>query len=305
MKKFVKKLIIYIAIVFLSIVILFFIIDAIGWSDHNYKRFTSKGQQSLIVGTSRAAQGIQPLIINEKLSSTDFELPIYNFSFNVGESPYGELYFNAIKRKLGENNDKNSIFIVSVDPFGLAVEQKQDEGNYREYGRTLDKIRHFYKPQIYYLFNYCRPEKWRSSGYQTLHDDGWLEINVKFDSLSLKENIKRKMDDYNSHVISPSDYRIHWLVETIKLFKQNGTVFMCHIPISCEMSEWEDRSWPDFDKEMYEIAEQLNVCYFAFKKNRNDYRTTDGNHLFKDDGAFFTSDLCDSIIAVIRDSNNR
>lgn len=296
MKRFVVKCVLWFVVCVTIAALAYSIIDGLGYSDHAYRRLTSHGEKSLIVGTSRPAQAIQPSIMEDCLQNLPYAHPVYNFSFNVGESPFGEVYYKAIKKKLGRNEDCNSLFIIAVDPFALSVEQEQDKKHFREEGRTLDQIKWYYRPQLKYLFLHCKPREWVRMKHECLHEDGWYEITpLSMDSDRVAENIQMKMTDYNSYRIVSSPYRLEWLERTITLFQENGTVFMCRVPVSSEMTTWENQQWPSFDEDMMALANKYGIRYFAFADQRNAYRTTDGNHLYKEDGAIFTKNLCDSI----------
>lgn len=62
LKSFLLSLIVSVLFIFFS-----FGIDKYGMSDWAYKRFTARKYYSLVIGTSRAAQGIQPAVINSFL----------------------------------------------------------------------------------------------------------------------------------------------------------------------------------------------------------------------------------------------
>lgn len=296
MKRFLRKASIFLFLFFGIVIALLSIIDCIGWTDSAYLRFTSKGQQSLIIGTSRAAQGIVPSIINDFDFGGSYRLPIYNFSFNVGESPYGEVYYNAIKRKVGVNPNHDSVFILAVDPFSLSNEINQDCNREREKGGRLDWIKHYYRPQIFYLLKYCRPWRWANSSHETLHDDGWLEIHgIPMDSLSCSNRLRLKMEEYNSMIIIPSSERMSWLVKCITYLKQYGKVYLCRIPVSEEMLSWEDINWPSFDAVIDSVAIITDVDYINFRNHSGNFRTTDGNHLYFKESEAFTMMLCDSL----------
>jgi len=279
-----------------SVVICFAIMDVKGITDATYRKFTSKGQTSLVVGTSRAAQGILPRVLNDGLSSYGLDLPIFNFSFNVAESPYGEIYYHAIQRKLGGNTAHNSLSIVCVDPFAISDKPDELKGNCRrEIGGMLDRIKRYYRPNFSYLFRYCYPREWKNMHYEELQDDGWLRINAEMDSISVSNRKSNKKDEYTQISIIPSPYRMDWLRKTIQLLKTNGLVILVRIPTSSFMNEWEDKQWPCFSDDMKRISEELEVIYIDFSDQYDSYETTDGNHLYKDAAADFSSALCDSI----------
>lgn len=303
MKNFVvKSLIIGCAVVALFVAFCF-CLRSWGLSDWAYKRFTVGKQHSLVIGTSRSAQGIQPEIINECfVENTDFCLPIYNFSFTVTSSPYGEIYYDAIRKILiddcYEGEVKKGLFILSVDPWGLAMEEEWDSQGYREETSCLGEIKLMgINPNLQYLAYYfhLRDMTWLDRTMR-LQNDGWLKVNFSMaDTTLLNENIKQKLILYRDYRITQSAYRLFWLEKTIDLLKQYGNVYLCRVPVHKEMLEIENEKWTSFDDDIKKISDSHGVPYFSFVNDVDKYHTIDGNHLYKDDGALFTKNLCDSI----------
>ena len=249
----------------------------------------------MILGTSRAAQGVVPSVIDSCLG-----VAVYNFAFDCMIAPYGELYYDAVKTKLGENCDKGT-FLLSVDPMGLSYVEELDGKGLRERKQLFAYVKHFYRPNYAYLLKNCRPLEWARGDGTQLHDDGWLEVTgADMDSLHVKENIAIKMKTYESYHLTPSEYRLDWLKRTIALLQGRGEVYLFRIPVSQEMKAFEDRQWPDFDDVLRQVVEESGVQYFSFISDSGKYRTTDGNHLYRDDAKLFTADLCDSLYAFKR-----
>jgi hypothetical protein len=294
MRKFNKYIIIYLVVIIVSLLCFAYIVDLSGWSDDVYKRIRSSGEKSLIIGTSRAGQGIHPDIINKKLEKYDFCLPIYNFAFGLHMSPYGEVYHNAIKKKLSKEIYSNGLFILSVDPFGLSTEIMLDKDQLRENNHFLAEKYNYIHPNFIYIWKNARKTFKRDSN-MILNNNGWLEINVPMDSASIEKRIIRKKKFDSKHFFSKSQYRLKWLTKTISFLKQKGTVFLVRIPASSYMWEYENKFWPEFEKDISNIAKTENIEYISFKDKFGYYKTTDENHLYKDDGARFTNELCDSI----------
>ena len=71
-----------------------------GTTDEYYLRFTTERQRSMILGGSRAAQGLHPDILNARAGADRFEGPLYGFAFTIAHSPYGPAYLHAIVEKL-------------------------------------------------------------------------------------------------------------------------------------------------------------------------------------------------------------
>ncbi len=304
MRQFLKYITIYLGVIIVSLIGHAVAVDLSGWSDNVYKRIRSSGEKSLIIGTSRAGQAIRPDIINEKLEKYDLYLPIYNFSFNVYLSPYGEVYYNAIKKKLSKEKYNNGLFILSVNPYGLSTESMLDKDQLREKNNSLAEIFNFSRPNFMYIWKNAG-ETFKNDPNVKLNDNGWLEITIPMDSASVEKRIIRMKKKYSKFCFHKSQYRLKWLTKTISFLKQKGTVFLVRIPASSYWLEYENKFWPEFEKEISKIAETENVDYISFKDKFGHYKTTDGHHLYKEDGAIFTSELCDSIKTRLKTSKEK
>ena len=88
-----------------------------GTTDDYYLKFSSPKQSSLILGTSRAKQGIIPSVLSSSIENVDYQM--FNFSFTLKSSPFGLVYYNAIKQKI-DLESKDGCFIVTVDPWSIS-----------------------------------------------------------------------------------------------------------------------------------------------------------------------------------------
>lgn len=282
-----------------AIIVILVIVDCVGLSDFAYKRVVSKTDRSLIVGTSRAAQALQPAIMDEALANNGF-LPFYNFAFTIVDSPFGDLYYKAITRKMEgiEGFDPKRLFVVCVDPFSLSMIKEMDEDGLREKKSVLDGIPFFMRPNLFYLLKNYKPLKWNEDNRSlSLHEDGWLEVSVRMDSVSVANNVANKLETYRDYTATPSIFRKEGLVKTISYFKDYGSVYLCRLSTCLEMNEIENGFWPDFDIEMKALANDFNIQYFSFVNDYDKYRTIDGNHIYKEDGVMISKALCDSILS--------
>ena len=125
MKKFITKIVLTIALPIVGL--LAFLTLVFGNTDPFYLRFTSPKQQNLILGTSRAAQGLKPEIFRNVLGK-DF----FNYSFTNAHTPFGPVYLESIKRKHLEK--KRGIFVIAIEPWSLCswTEDPNDVANFRE-----------------------------------------------------------------------------------------------------------------------------------------------------------------------------
>lgn len=282
MKVFLIKIFLYLSIVLAS----FFgiLASADGTSDDNYLKLSSSKQKSLVVGTSRAAQGVNPSIVDKWCSST-----LYNYAFNIGLSPYGPAYYESILKKL-DTTQKNGLFIVCVDPWNISSVEKEVDNTtkFLENDRYLGSTENVnIRPNFGYLLNRFSGSfytiiinRFRSSSY--LHDNGWLEISVNMDTSEIKKRIQSKKIDYmkNSMVFRFSKARLGYLEKTIRIFKQHGKVYLVRLPVDTAIMNIENKYMPDFNEKIAKII-YISDGYLDFSPKNNDYRYTDGNHLYK------------------------
>ena len=295
--------------VLLTIIALGFLAD--GYTDPFYLRLTGPVQNALIVGSSRAAQNIQPAILNAALRG-EYRQQLYNFSFTYGRSPYGEAYLNAIRKKLNKDV-KNSLFIVSVDPWSLGAFRKSPENpaTFTERNSFLEDTSWINTtPNFSYLLK-CYPNPYFTLltgkihreilNYhppQFLNKDGWLDISWPMDSLSIKHRnqLSIEMYRYNIDSMSVSNLRKSYLCKTIRFFQQHGDVYLVRMPVHPDLLVLENQFYPGSDKAMDSIARQQHIPYFNFMDSCSKYIYTDQSHLWKESGAIVTKQLAALII---------
>ena len=101
MKKYLFKTLIFLLACFA--VITFVLLKYGGYVDYFYVKFTTPKAKSMIIGDSRSMQGIQPSVVNEALSSKDYSLPVFNYSFTIAQASMGPLYNESILKKTRYN----------------------------------------------------------------------------------------------------------------------------------------------------------------------------------------------------------
>ena len=287
MKKFLIESAVFLAIIFISFYVI--LLKADGYTDPFYIRFTTPKQHSLVLGNSRAAQGIQPDVLNKVLGRED----LFNYSFTLTHSPYGPTYLKSIKKKLHDET-RDGIFILSVDPWSISSNSKnpEDSSQFKELERFLGKTRFVnLSPNVPYLLDsYDQPFinllfTPKTSMY--LHDDGWLEVTIRMDSVSLRKNVKKKVYDYkknNLPVFKFSQVRLDYLIKTVEYLKQHGKVYLVRLPVHPLMMEIDRQLLPDFDDKIRFVAEITLTPYLDMTFLNDQYVFTDGNHLYKKSG---------------------
>ncbi|MBO3099905.1 hypothetical protein [Gelidibacter pelagius] len=299
MRRFLFHTSLFLIVLLASFFVVFSIAD--GTTDAFYKKLSSPKQTSLIVGSSRAAQGIHPNIIDSIYGSNN----IYNYSFTISASPYGKAYYESISKKLN-SKCKNGVFIIAVTPWSLS-ENKFNNKNSMGYPEDHDFIgkTNFVnlKPNIEYLLESFIPKneaiirnKYRKGLYQTFYvqDNGWLEVTIESDMISKTIRTKNKIESYRnmlSNYNGFSEYRWNYLIKTINLFKEQGDVYLVRIPVIEEMLEIENELIPNFDERIDLLAKHHQSPYINMMLYNHAYDYTDGNHLTVNSGKKFSLDL--------------
>jgi len=275
-----------------------------GSLDPFYLRFTSPRQNSLILGASRAAQGIRPKIIQDVLKEADWNLPIYNFSFTIGISPYGPTYLNAIRKKLNRKTE-NGLFIVAVDPWLISA--IADSLHFRERSNILGTTRFInWNPNFEYLIE-SYPKVWgnilldkfKKNKRVVLKEDGWLDVIPIQDSIKIVKRIDFYSNKYRNEYLPFyhfSSVRLQYLAETVQFLNQHGRVLLVRIPVHTDMLFIENELMPHFDQIIMDLAERTNTPYLNYSLSGDDYFYNDGIHLNKESGLRFSRLLAQSII---------
>lgn len=285
-----------------------------GHTDAYYLRYTTPRQQSLILGTSRAAQGLVPEVLNKELANSDYALPIYNFAFTNQHSPYGPAYLRAVKAKL-DTNISNGIFILSVDPWSLseAIDSEGDLAKFREAKLPLNTLECFTcKPNFEYLQKHY-PKAWGNVLLQPwltpelfLHHDGWLEVQVPMDEKSVAKRTSEKVEQYQilAKKYRISGQRLRALENLIDYLQQHGVVFLVRLPVGHQLLGIETEYWPGFSLGLTKLAANQGVTFFDLTANSSGYQFTDGNHLFSESGRVVSKRLGELIMLELERPSN-
>ncbi|MBT8273164.1 MAG: hypothetical protein KJO77_05120 [Bacteroidia bacterium] len=306
MKRFITHTVIFSFAFFIGVFLLILLAD--GSADESYEKFSSPKQSALIVGSSRAGQGLIPEILNSTLDEHSF----YNYAFSIRNTPYGEPYYRSIKKKLDPETN-NSGFIICVTPWTISAttEDPEDSLNYRELGSAIDRT-HFVSmdPNIEYIIESYQQKnmnfilkKFKKGDYQTffVHDDGWLEVVIESDMISTKERTDNKVNSYRkkqkNEYTGVSQHRLKYLERIIELLVPKGRVYLLRIPINDDMYEIENLLDPQFDERMSAIAKKYNIHYINEMDTRAEYDYTDGHHLTIESSKRFSKKIADQIKA--------
>ncbi len=277
-----------------------------GYLDDFYYKFTTPKQHSFILGDSKALTGIKPDIIDKNLKGA-FELPMFNFSFTMGQAAYGELYLESVKRKL-DLQTKNGLFILTVSPWLLSKREKDDfdkgiffEKDMPPYNMYLTDI--YPNPEyVFKNYNYFHFKAIFRRGSK-LHKNGYFEeAYIPTDSLVMKSLNSSTEKDLQKKSVQwqKSEYRLNQLNETVKYLQMHGTVVLVRMPNSSNITSIENSYWRNFDADMLTIANNNSCTFVNYSQDAISFPTFDGVHFDHQTATLFTKSLCDSIKKSVR-----
>ena len=264
-----------------------------GGVDAFYGRFASPAAGSLVLGTSRAAQGIRPAVLAARLGG-QFDAPLLNYAFTLTHSPYGPAYLASIRRKL-RPEVRNGLFIVAVDPWSLSL--TGPEGVFPEARSFIGQLHQVSQnPNLSYLTHYQTKPLYRlpldfATATERLHPDGWLEVNIGTGSAQVRARTARKLQDYRRLAASQhlSAGRLQALRQIVTWLKPHGRVVLVRLPVGPSLLALEKTYQPGFDQLMRQMAAAQAVPYLDY--SAQPFATTDGNHLQRAASAAFSQQL--------------
>jgi hypothetical protein len=292
MRKFLIKTSLFVLLLMAFICGVFYMAD--GRSDPFYMRLATPKQTSLILGSSKAAQGIIPSVLEAELPNTE----IFNFSFTVGQSPYGPAYLEGIKNKL-DTTALAGIFIITVDAYSISAEKTQPNSPslFPEREGFLAATESITStPNIDYLIHHYSEPYYKilvNKSPLFLHNDGWLEVTLDKNYLENDEALNRSVKNYSKRNLkfAFSKTRYDYLEKTINFLRKYGEVFVVRMPVDPLLFAVEEAYMPDFEELLTNTAARLKVPYKNFSSQNAMYQYTDGLHLYKESGVQFSKDL--------------
>ncbi|MEP1488779.1 MAG: hypothetical protein ABJK28_10155 [Algibacter sp.] len=297
-KTLIFKLSVFTFIVFGSFT--FILMNYGGYVDYFYEKFTSPKSKSIIIGDSRALNGIKPEVINTNLNSIPFDLPILNYSFTIAQSRIGPLYNSSILKKI-DKSSKNGLFLISITPLMLSsdISLNNVKGEFTEKGMPPHNMTIVdFNPNYEYLIKNLNYFHFKAIFRKKalLHKDGWFEeknIPTTIKGIYKSNKIAEKIFASTSKNYKPSKFRLKSLDTLITNLKEYGNVYLVRTPISNNFYKLEEKFYPSFEFDIDSIANKNHIEYLNFHDLKIDLY--DGEHLSKNEAEIFTEALCDSI----------
>lgn len=282
------KVLTFCLLAFFSFYTVFFLED--GNSDPFGMRFTTGKKKALIIGNSRGAQGLIPEEIESELTGEFSNLEIYNYCFAIGYSAFGPTYLNSILDKINPDT-KNSLFIVTIDPFALVSDTRLPDSieDFPETTSPLSQVKNRkWKPNLNYMLNWYEPSYYEiinrrlRPANEILHrGNGWLEVVLPMDSASVShrvsESAKRFSNAYKTVRFSLT--RMKYLINTIEALKEFGTVVMVYIPSHPDLMVYERDIINGFVGLIQETSSNFNIPFLDLSNRATELTYTEGIHL--------------------------
>ncbi len=274
MKTFILKSFILIALTILPYLVIQY--HRIPPTDSFYWKAASSAD-ALILGGSRALKGLAPEVFEEEFG----EMEMLNYAFTALHSPYGQPYFESVKKKLRDDHQKG-IFILSVTP--ASIMDYADSPNPREDAfRFYDLWQVDGHPHIEYLLRNPRTRKAIAETLisdaksppkrNIIHPDGWEETppsGKKTSNTPLPKKVNQPLNE--------STDREMYLKKTIHYLQTRGRVFLVRLPISQQMKAVEDNKMrPDFDAVIQSIAQASDIPYLNYVDSGGQYQFVNGH----------------------------
>lgn len=301
------------------------------WRDTNGLARTLPVQcNSMIFGTSRSAQGINPAILDGYNSD---EQVWFNFSFNLGATPWCEAYSNAIIEKVNcsASVTSTSTFILSVDPWALdAVAGNDSSSWFQEPGYSWCEM-----STLHYAINRTAPLDvlGRSSGLNFisvfplafkealqffgvnkgsselngLHKNGWLPNPSVLTAAQRRNSIHRKVNEYAQKPIGeswPGTANIRALSKTIEFLQElpnSPRILLLRLPVTESMLQLEDKWFPSFNQTLTDYADRYGLEFIngnGLCPGFSDDFFADGHHISREGALVFSECVGKSILSL-------
>ncbi len=287
---------------------------------------------SMIFGTSRSAQGVNPAVLEQYAPHTG---KWFNFSFTLGSSPWNEAYAGAIIEKIdcSIQSDKKSTFLFFVDPW--ALDERRGKGSVGWFSKPWSFV---CTPSLLGVLSYSQEKTnpldvisfgsgsdflsvfWSSLPRQILatirksqsfpslqgvQSNGWLpNVSIKTKE-QIRQSIEEKLKEYQTKQIGENwpDSRnvesVSKVVHHIYSTYEQYDIILIRPPVTREMYELEQQLFPKANNTFLELARLNNVGFIDANKqwaNNNDFLYNDAHHLNTEGAKEFSKFLAEYLM---------
>lgn len=262
------------------------------FSDRFYRKFTNP-PASMVLGSSRALLGLDPESIQKTYPAKE---PFLNFAFTQKTSPYGEVYYNAVVKKIGDDVT-GGLYILEVSPLNISGDSRElPEENLvlnDQYFFNLDpNFEYVAKNNEHPLFFDMLPHVPKKP-IQFPHANGWLEnLDERRDSAAYAKKILKQEKEYRDvlNKFSVQEYRLSWLEKTIVYLARHGKVVILRMPVTERMRQMENKYCPGFNKMMEDLAQKTHAHYINMHESEG-YSFSDLHHMSSSSARLFSEQV--------------
>jgi hypothetical protein len=264
-------------------------------------KFSGPPRKGLVLGISRVARAIQPEILNKELDTE-----ILNFGIDLRSTSYGDIYLEAVKRRL-DSNITDGVFILSVEPWSISCvrDSVSQDLLFPEENSTYSKL-WTYEPSVnfeYLIRDYKKG--WgnllitylRNNSKAVCHKDGWIDLSTPVDSnkMRLRKNSEIKWLKDLVPFFSLSDERKKAFESLIEFLNTKGEVYLIRLPIDDDFYNLENNYMPNFNSYIDSISARYRVPYYEMQSLSPMVIFNDGHHLNRDFAPFISQKVADWI----------
>lgn len=283
---------------------------------------------SMIFGTSRSAQGVNPAILKGRLAeSGDW----YNFSFNLSSSPWNKAYTRAILSKIqcSISEDFSGHFLLFVDPWSMDGQTGKGENSFMHEAwfnpcsigySKLQFILHTTNPlsaigggegtDLFAIVGAVprRIRTWlesadvRASGVQ---ENGWLPNSKRKTAARVEKDITSKVAFYRKNKHRGDHWPGHsneealiFLIEAIKDMDESAKITLVRPPVTNAMHALEQKRFPEINDWMQTFSLAHGIQKIDANEqwdDRSDEQFNDAHHLHVKGANKFSSFLADEL----------
>ncbi|MHB1277550.1 MAG: hypothetical protein ACYC1Q_04065 [Bacteroidia bacterium] len=257
--------------------------------DPFYCKLTSVHEEGLIIGSSRAAHGIDPEYLDGK---------IFNFAFTLQHSPYSRDYFSFIKKYHSPNpSSSKKIHIVEVNPWALSTNPNSKERRSFVNGLLFSPM----APNIEYLARYGGDAlKWKFLTKNRVKSNGRYVVAMSREEvINRVDSVEKARVDMFRKSLKKGEYGLNYwddsyLRKIVEYLQKDGEVYLVRMPVGKQILILENTEFPDFNSVIQKLCADHQILYIN-ASDKHEFLTIDGNHIWHGDVESFSQFLKKSI----------
>lgn len=247
-------------------------------NDVNLQKLYPTDYQGLVIGTSRIAQGIDPVELAHGCESLSGG---FNFAFNISDSPWSSQYADVCAAQIEKAQEESLNFLLlSIDPWSLmpSIENPSRWININD--ESL-----FIRAHRYAMASKILPRilgsgesdlakalvgRIKSPHYnpyeRPITERGWLpNTRYRFPEWAAEETQRHTANyrkSYPRPETWPSNQSLSGIKSIVSSFRERnptGNIFFLRPPVTQEMLDLEEELFPEFDSICTELAAQLSI----------------------------------------------